>query len=61
MLKPSQFVVSSDLQSASINLTLNASDACGGLVVPLSGSAPINFAGGGGGGGNFGAVGTSTD
>jgi hypothetical protein len=53
ILQPSQFVVSSDLQSTSINVSLQPSDSCFSPLIPVLGSVPIKAAGGGGGG-NFG-------
>lgn len=53
-LQPSQFVVGSNLQSASIDVSLAESDSCSGAFIPLTGSVPTKDAGGGGGGGNFG-------
>lgn len=38
------FVVSSDLQHASLNATVNLSDSCSPFLVPVLGSAPINTA-----------------
>ena len=51
---PNEFVVSTDLQTATLNATLNPSDSCffGPLVLVL-GATPVKEAGSGGGG-NFG-------
>lgn len=45
----SDFVVSSDLQHASLNATVNESDFCPVSLVPVLGSAPAKGGGGGGG------------
>ena len=50
---PNQFVVSTDLQTATLNATLNPSDSCFfGPLVLVRGATPVKE--GGGGGGNFG-------
>lgn len=51
ILPDSDFVVSSDLQTASVNATLGESDVCPGFLVPVLGATPIKAAGGGPGGG----------
>jgi hypothetical protein len=49
----SDFVVSSDLQHASLKAKVNESDSCPGFLVPVLGSAPAKAGGGGGGGFTF--------
>lgn len=50
---PTEFVVSTDLQTATLNATLNASDSCFvGPLISVIGATPVKDAGGGGG--NFG-------
>lgn len=51
ILPDSDFVVSSDLQTASVNATLGEGDVCPGFLVPVVGATPIKAAGGGAGGG----------
>jgi len=51
VIPDSDFVVSSDLQHASLNATVNESDSCPGFLVPVLGDEPAK--GGGGGGGGF--------
>lgn len=53
IIPDSAFVVSSDLQSASINATVDATNLCPGFLVPLTGAAPGAAKGGGGGGTGF--------
>ena len=43
------FVVSSDLQHASVDATVNLNDSCSPFLVPVLGSAPLNLAEKGGG------------
>jgi len=52
ILPDADFVVSSNLQSASVNATLGEGDICPGFLVPLMGATPAK--GGGGGGGTIG-------
>lgn len=47
------FVVSSDLQSATLNATVDASNFCPGFLAPVMGAAPAKGGGGGGGGFTF--------
>jgi hypothetical protein len=49
VIPAADFVISSDVQHASVNATVNLSDSCSPFLIPVLGSAPINFAGSGGG------------
>lgn len=49
ILPDSDFVVSSNLQTASVNATLGEGDICPGFLVPLMGATPAKTGGGGGG------------
>jgi hypothetical protein len=53
VIPDSEFVVSGDLQHASVSATVNASDACPGSLAPVLGGAPAKGGGGGGGGFTF--------
>ena len=53
VIPDSDFVVSADLQSASLNATVDASNFCPGFLAPVSGAAPQKGGGGGGGGFTF--------
>lgn len=52
IVNPTAFVVSGDLQSASLKVTVNAADSCFVPMIPVLGSVPVKDAGSGGG--NFG-------
>ncbi len=51
VIPDSDFVVSGDLQNASLRATVNATDACPAALTPVLGAAPAKSGGGGGGGG----------
>lgn len=53
VIPDSDFVVSGDLQHASLNATVNESDTCPALLTPVLGAAPAKGGGGGGGGFTF--------
>jgi len=53
VIPDSDFVVSSDLQTATLNATVDESNFCPGFLVPLTGAAPAKGDGGGGGGFTF--------
>ncbi len=53
VIPDSDFAVSGDLQHASVNATVNASDACPASLAPVLGGAPAKGDGGGGGGFTF--------
>jgi hypothetical protein len=53
VIPDSEFVVSSDLQHASVRATVNASDSCPVSLTPVLGGAPAKGPGGGGGGFTF--------
>ena len=49
VIPDSDFVVSSTLQTASLNATVDESNFCPGFLVPVNGAAPAKAGGGGGG------------
>ncbi len=53
VIPDSDFVVSGDLQHASLKATVNETDACPALLTPVLGAAPAKGGGGGGGGFTF--------
>ena len=72
IIPASDFVVSADLQTATLNATVDPSNFCPGFLTPVTGAAPLKGGGGGGGGFTFpltvtvtwtgtGVVGTQTD
>lgn len=53
VIPDSDFVVSGDLQTASVHATVSAGDACPASLAPVLGGAPAKGSGGGGGGFTF--------
>jgi hypothetical protein len=53
VIPDSDFVVSSNLQTATLNATVDESNFCPGFLVPLTGAEPAKGGGGGGGGFTF--------
>ena len=53
VIPDSAFVVSTDLQKATLNATVDESNFCPGFLVPLTGAEPAKGGGGGGGGFTF--------
>jgi hypothetical protein len=53
VIPDTDFVVSNDLQSATLNATVDRSNFCPGFLVPVTGALPNKGGGGGGGGFTF--------
>ena len=51
IIRPADFSISNDLQTASLHTTLTADEVCPGLASPVTAGGVTPFAGGGGGGG----------
>ena len=60
VIPDSDFTVSPNLQTATLNATVDESDFCPGFLVPVNGAAPAKGGGGGGGGFTFPLVVTAT-